>query len=66
MREISSYDFQFVVGGATASNAAADAEIGTAIGKAAHGLNSTESKIGGLLGPVGAIVGAVIHFKRAH
>lgn len=39
---------------------------GSAIGKALHGLGSKEATIGGLLSPVGAIIGAIIHFNNNH
>ena len=39
---------------------------GSAIGKALHGLGSKEGAIGGLISPVGAIIGAIIHFNNNH
>lgn len=66
MHTISNAQIAMVSGGTTAANAAADREIGTAIGKVFHGLSSKEARIGGLLGPVGAVYGAIIHFRRHH
>ncbi|MBD9370065.1 hypothetical protein [Xanthomonas sp. XNM01] len=54
-------DIELVVGGAAVNGA-----IGDVVGSVYHGLTSTEAKIGGLLGPVGAVAGAIIHFKRNH
>mgnify|MGYP006201005505 CR=1 FL=1 len=39
---------------------------GDAAGKVLHGLGSKEGVIGGLISPVGAIIGAIIHFKNNH
>lgn len=39
---------------------------GSAIGKALHGLGSKEAVIGGLVSPVGAIIGAILHFNNNH
>lgn len=67
MRDISLSDYSAVCGGATSTNAAANLEIGNAVGDTLHGLNSVESKVGGaLFGAVGAVVGALIHYKRVH
>ena len=43
-----------------------EGEAGSAIGKALHGLASKEGAIGGLISPVGAVIGAIIHFKKNH
>lgn len=39
---------------------------GSAIGKVLHGLGSKEGAIGGLVSPVGALIGAIIHFNNNH
>ena len=44
----------------------AEGAAGSAIGKALHGLGSKEALIGGLISPVGAIVGAILHFSNNH
>lgn len=61
MKTLCMDELQLVVGGSGANAAIADV-----IGTAYHGITSTEAKIGGLLGPAGAIAGAIIHFKRKH
>ena len=43
-----------------------ESAAGSAIGKALHGLGSKEGAIGGLISPVGAIIGAIIHFNNNH
>ncbi|GAB2490168.1 hypothetical protein [Arenimonas alkanexedens] len=40
--------------------------IGDGLGKVLHGLASKEATIGGLISPVGAVVGAIIHFNNNH
>lgn len=40
--------------------------VGTAVGKAMHGIGSKEGVIGGFISPLGAIIGAVIHFSNNH
>jgi len=40
--------------------------VGDAAGKAMHGLGSKEGVIGGLISPLGAIIGAIIHFNNNH
>lgn len=44
----------------------AESAAGSAVGKALHGLGSTEAAIGGLVSPLGAIIGAIIHFNNNH
>jgi hypothetical protein len=68
MREISS-DELLAVSGAymeVDDNRRASLAIGTNIGNFVHGMNSWESRVGGLFGPVGALVGGYIHFARVH
>ena len=40
--------------------------VGAGIGKAMHGIGSKEGVIGGLISPLGAIIGAIIHFSNEH
>ena len=40
--------------------------VGGAVGTALHGLASKEATIGGFISPLGAIIGAIIHFNNNH
>lgn len=40
--------------------------VGSAVAKAAHGIGSKEGLIGAMISPVGAVVGAIIHFRNNH
>lgn len=67
MREISMSETALISAGTAAANAAADKEIGTAIGRAWHGLTSKEARAGIFIGsPIAVIYGAVKHFKSHH
>ena len=66
MRTISQSETSLVGAGTTAANAAADKEIGTAVGKAWHGLTSKEARVGYFISPIAVIYGAVLHYKLHH
>lgn len=43
-----------------------EGNVGGAVGTALHGLGSKEAAIGGLISPLGAIIGAILHFSENH
>lgn len=64
MRNLESFELAGVAGG---DNAEVDANLGSMIGTALHGLASEEAMIGALLCPtIGMFIGAAIHLGTKH
>lgn len=64
MKTLDLQQCEFVAGGD--GGGTPDGSAGSALGKVLHGLGSKEGAIGGLISPVGAIIGAIIHFNNNH
>jgi len=69
MRDLSFEEVMMVSGAAMEiadDNRRASVALGETIGVIVHGMNSWESRVGGLFGPVGALLGGYIHYARSH
>lgn len=63
MKQLESFQLNLVGGGDAGE---VDRNIGSGIAHAVHGLTSKEAQVGMMISPVGAVIGAIIHFSRNH